>query len=112
VGQDVLKQVVVEGFASESGTYLHNLNLSLERSQSVLCALFGLASPGETALSHAQLQQIRDLFVVGGYSFNNARRTKAESQRVELRLELYALDEPRTSASSNSSESFGSCELR
>lgn len=38
-GQRWLKRVVVEGFADETGSYLHNLNLSLNRSQSVLCVL-------------------------------------------------------------------------
>lgn len=38
-GSSWLKRVVVEGFADERGSYLHNLNLSLQRSQRVLCVL-------------------------------------------------------------------------
>jgi len=34
-----LKRVVVEGFASQTGDYLYNLNLSYLRSQRVLCVL-------------------------------------------------------------------------
>jgi outer membrane protein OmpA-like peptidoglycan-associated protein len=34
-----LKQIVAEGFADQTGTYLYNLNLSLQRSQRVLCVL-------------------------------------------------------------------------
>jgi len=112
LGRTVLKRVAVEGFASETGTYLHNLNLSLERSQSVLCALFAPPASGETALTSDQLTQIRDLFIVGGYSFNNARKTAAESQRVELRLELYAVDEALMRAPIAPAENFGSCELK
>jgi outer membrane protein OmpA-like peptidoglycan-associated protein len=37
LGRKWLKQVVVEGFASPEGDYLYNLNLSLQRSQRVLC---------------------------------------------------------------------------
>lgn len=112
LGRHVLKRVVVEGFASKSGTYLHNLNLSLERSQGVLCALFAPPSPGETPLTNEQLRQIRNLFVVGGYSFNDTRKTSAESRRVELRLDLYALDEVPTHPSSARAGNFGTCELR
>jgi len=112
LGRDVLKRVVVEGFASKSGTYLHNLNLSLERSQSVLCALFARPSSGEIALTADQLSQIRGLFVVGGYSFNDVRKTAAQSQRVELRLQLYALDESRVNSPIAPTDDFGTCELR
>src|SRR5690606_618772 len=34
-----LKRVVVEGFTDKTGSYLHNLNLSLNRSQRVMCVL-------------------------------------------------------------------------
>src|ERR1700689_1674159 len=37
VCQEWLKQSVVEGFASQGGTYLHNLDLSTQRSERVLC---------------------------------------------------------------------------
>jgi outer membrane protein OmpA-like peptidoglycan-associated protein len=112
LGRDVLKRVVVEGFASETGTYLHNLNLSLERSQGVLCALLASPAVSETPLTAEQSRQIRDQFVVGGYSFNNARRTAAESQRVELRLELYGVDEAHVTPPSAPAENFGTCELK
>jgi outer membrane protein OmpA-like peptidoglycan-associated protein len=104
--------VVVEGFASESGTYLHNLNLSLERSQAVLCALFDATNTDSSRLSPDQLRAVRDLFVVGGYSFNDPRATASASQRVELRLEFYAVDERQLARPSVPSGNFGSCELR
>jgi outer membrane protein OmpA-like peptidoglycan-associated protein len=112
LGKRVLKRVVIEGFADQSGTYLYNLNLSLQRSQGVLCALFGAPSANEIALIPEQLGEIRDLFVVGGYSFNNARKTAAESRRVELRLELYAVDEEHLKPPDVAPGNFGECQLR
>ena len=112
VGKKILKRVVVEGFADPTGTYLYNLNLSLQRSQSVLCGLFASPSKAEDALTGDQLGQIRELFVVGGYSFNNARKTAAESRRVELRLELYGVDEEHLQLTGVAAGNFGDCQLR
>ncbi|GFE90622.1 OmpA family protein [Steroidobacter agaridevorans] len=112
VGEKILKRVVVEGFADQSGTYLYNLDLSLRRSQAVLCALFAPPSVEEVPLTDAQLAEIRDLFVVGGYSFNDARLTAEESRRVELRLELYAVGDERVSAPAAPAGDFGVCALR
>jgi outer membrane protein OmpA-like peptidoglycan-associated protein len=112
LGKEVLKRVVIEGFADQTGTYLYNLNLSLQRSQGVLCGLFAKPSISEAALTGDQLGQIRDLFVVGGYAFNNARKTAAESRRVELRLELYGVDEEHLPAPVAPPENFGDCQLR
>jgi outer membrane protein OmpA-like peptidoglycan-associated protein len=111
LGKRILKRVVVEGFADQSGTYLYNLNLSLQRSQAVMCALFAPPAAQEVLLSTKQLTDIRDLFVVGGYSFNDARRTAAESRRVELRLELYALGEDRQVVATVPANDFGACGL-
>jgi outer membrane protein OmpA-like peptidoglycan-associated protein len=93
LGQTVLKRIVVEGFTDTSGTYLSNLNLSLMRSQSVLCALFAQAREG--ALTPPQVEQIRSLFIVGGYSFNQAKLDAEESRRVEFRLEFLGVGEQR-----------------
>jgi outer membrane protein OmpA-like peptidoglycan-associated protein len=112
LGKRILKRVVVEGFADQSGTYLYNLDLSLRRSQAVLCALYTPPSAEEIPLTDAQLADIRDLFVVGGYSFNDARLTAEESRRVELRLELYAVGEDRVSGASAPAGNFGVCALR
>lgn len=38
-GRNWLKRVVAEGFTDDTGSYLFNLNLSLQRSQRVLCVL-------------------------------------------------------------------------
>jgi outer membrane protein OmpA-like peptidoglycan-associated protein len=91
VCQEWLKQIVVEGFASQGGTYLHNLDLSTQRSERVLCTL--LASGGPPALSEADRSLVENLFFAGGYSFNATRETDEESRRIELKLEFYALKE-------------------
>jgi len=116
LGRKWLKQVVVEGFASPEGDYLYNLNLSLERSQRVLCALMAQPSSDETPLRQDQIGQIRDLFLVGGYSFNAAkfdRETNSydASRRVELRLEFLAPNEKRLPVVTAVHERIGKCAL-
>jgi hypothetical protein len=90
-----LRLIVVEGFASRSGTYLHNLDLSTRRSERVLCTLLeaGAAPP----MTEANRQLIQNLFFAGGYSFNTNRNTPEESRRIELKLEFYGLDDARES---------------
>ena len=91
--RDVFKRVIVEGFASQSGTYIYNLNLSLQRAERVLCALLdpAVAHP----LDETDRRDVRNLFLVGGSSFNNLKPTPAESQRIELKLEFLAYGEKR-----------------
>ena len=84
-----LKRVVVEGFADPRGDYLFNLNLSLQRSQRVLCALVGPDSP----LALPQKKEVISLFWVGGYASNVPKVTMKESRRIELRFEYYTPDE-------------------
>jgi len=109
LGKRVLKQVVVEGYTDKTGTYLSNLNLSLQRSQRVLCSMF--ASAGDSLLTEPQKEDIRSLFLVGGYSFNAAKDTDEESRRVEMRIEFLGIDEhrPQTPAEPGN---FGDCALR
>lgn len=94
-GSRWLKQVVVEGFADARGSYLYNLHLSLQRSERVLCAL--LATPaGDSpadALNPSDRQAVRELFLVGGSSFNFQKASQEESRRIELRLEFRDLGE-------------------
>ena len=86
-----LKRFVLEGYASPEGSYLYNLNLSLARSQRVLCVLLDDASA--KAPSQSDRQAVRDMFFVGGSSFNSAILNQPEkSRRVELRLEFKELD--------------------
>jgi outer membrane protein OmpA-like peptidoglycan-associated protein len=109
LGRKVLKRIVVEGYTDRTGTYLSNLNLSLQRSQRVLCAMF--AGSGANLLSEAQKEGVRNLFLIGGYSFNAAKETDEESRRVEMRLEFLGTGEMRP-APVVASGNFGDCALR
>lgn len=84
-----LKRVVVEGFASQTGDYLYNLNLSYLRSQRLLCVL--LDSKASDALASEDRKHVQTLFLVGGSSFNTAAGEASQMRRVELKLEFRAL---------------------
>ncbi|MDR6584548.1 MULTISPECIES: OmpA family protein [Herbaspirillum] len=91
-GRRWMRSVVIEGFTDEDGTYLYNLQLSLDRSRSVVCSLF--QSSGSTdGLTAEQLRKVQELFLVGGYSFNSIKMDKAESRRVEFKIDFWGLDE-------------------
>lgn len=109
LGKRVLKRIVVEGYTDKTGTYLKNLNLSLQRSQRVLCIMFD--TTGANLLSDDQKEQVRSLFLVGGYSFNAAKDTDEESRRVEMRLEFLGIGEQRPTAPALPGN-FGECALR
>jgi outer membrane protein OmpA-like peptidoglycan-associated protein len=109
LGVRVLKRFVVEGYTDKTGSYLSNLNLSLQRSQRVLCTMF--ATSGQNLLDEAQKIEVRDLFLVGGYSFNSAKASDEASRRVEMRLEFLGLDEKRP-AVHDVTGNFGECALR
>ena len=109
IGKSVLKRIVVEGYTDKTGSYLSNLNLSLQRSQKVLCTLF--ATSGQDLLTTNQKDQVRALFFVGGYSFNAAKETDEQSRRVEMRLEFLGVDESREEPPKDVND-FGSCALR
>jgi len=122
-GRKLFRRVVVEGYTSKDGTYLYNLDLSLKRAHSVVCALLDEPKQqGATGLSDDQKRQIRNLFMVGGYSSNALKGTDEDSRRVELKLEFWALDEKEKAAkrddvSSNnatalSEQELGRCQLR
>lgn len=88
-----LKRVVVEGFASKTGDYLFNLNLSYLRSQRVLCAL--LNSQATDALAASDRTLIQTLFLAGGSSFNTASSSASQMRRVEIKLEFRDLESQR-----------------
>jgi outer membrane protein OmpA-like peptidoglycan-associated protein len=111
LGRRWLKRIVVEGFADPRGDYLLNLNLSLQRSERVLCALLAPTGPTERALTTQEKEQVRDLFLVGGYSFNSARKSLEESRRIELRLEFMGVGESRAAVDAASRGDFGSCRI-
>ena len=91
--ESVFKRIIVEGFASRSGTYIYNLNLSLQRAERILCVL--LDPNVKDPLSDEDRTLVRNLFLVGGSSFNSLKESDAESQRIELRLEFLGYKEPR-----------------
>jgi outer membrane protein OmpA-like peptidoglycan-associated protein len=93
LGRKWLKQIVIEGYADTKGSYLYNLYLSLQRSYWVMCSLVDQRMNAKLGLSDAQLQQVRELFLAGGVSFNDAKESDAESRRVELRLQFYTRKE-------------------
>lgn len=111
LGLKVLKEVVVDGFTDKTGSYLSNLDLSLQRSQRVLCALFGRPAGDERPMTPEELEQVRALFVVGGYSFNAAKDTDEQSRRVEMRLQFLGVREKRKSTENTQQGNFGSCAL-
>jgi len=111
LGKKWLKRIVVEGFADQRGNYLLNLNLSLQRAQRVLCVLLAPSPAQEHTLSPDELEQIRELFLVGGYSFNSAKASMEESRRIELRLEFLGLDEARPKADEIPRGDFGACRI-
>jgi hypothetical protein len=90
-GKKWFKQVLIEGFTDTDGSYLYNLHLSLQRSEWVMCTMLDDRSTSTTGLSLEQKRQIRELFLAGGVSFNNAKDSKEASRRVELRLQFYGL---------------------
>lgn len=109
LGKRILKRIVVEGYTDKTGSYLSNLNLSLQRSQRVLCAMF--STTGKNLLSTTEKGYVRNLFLVGGYSFNAARATDEESRRVEMRLEFLGVNDKRVEVD-DKTPNFGECALQ
>lgn len=87
-GKKWFKRAVVEGYASRTGTYLYNLNLSLERSERVLCELLRENSSSQSTLSEVDRKLIATKFFVGGASFNSLRSTDDDSRRIEFKIEF------------------------
>ena len=111
LGKRVLKEIVVDGFTDKKGSYLSNLDLSLQRSQRVLCALFARPGASEQAMTPEQLELTRTLFVVGGYSFNAQKETDEESRRVEMRLQFLDVREKRKPGEGVAPTNVGTCAL-
>lgn len=87
------KRAVVEGYSSQTGKYLFNLNLSLERSERVICELLRAPSPGEEPISDEDRKLIATKFFVGGASFNSLKPTADDSRRIEFKLEFKSRQE-------------------
>ena len=100
-GRKWFNQVVIEGFTDTDGSYLYNLDLSLKRSEWVMCMLLDPRRNTDLQLSPMQLQRVRDLFLAGGVSFNDPKDSDAASRRVELRLQFYTRKEKEEAAISS-----------
>ena len=107
LGQRWVQRVVVEGFTDPRGDYLYNLNLSLQRAQRVLCALVD-ESDSASSLTAEQRIAVRDIFAVGGFSFNDQRESLDASRRIELRIEFGPRPAPSTRTDA---VAFGTCRL-
>ena len=94
-GKHWFKRAVVEGYASQTGKYLFNLNLSLERSERVICELLRDPNNGQAVLSEDDRKLIATRFFVGGASFNSLRSTADDSRRIEFKLEFKSRQERR-----------------
>ncbi len=110
LGHQWLKRISVEGFADARGSYLHNLNLSLQRSERVLCALLAPAGVAD-ALTTEDRRLVREIFLVSGASFNAPKASADESRRIELKLEFLERDESRPPLRHATSEEDSRCPL-
>lgn len=109
IGRKWIRRIVVEGFTDQDGTYLYNLGLSLERSKRVVCVLFAPPFKDEVPLTEEQKLQIRNLFLVGGYSFNSMKASKEESRRIEFKVDFWSIDEERPVPPELESKEYGRC---
>ncbi len=110
LGMTVLKDFLVVGYTDKNGSYLYNLDLSLQRSQRVLCVMF--ATSGPDLLSDLQKEEVKKLFLVGGYSANAAQVDDEKSRRVEIKMEfLDFLEMGKERKSSLAAGNYGDCRL-
>ena len=90
-----------------------NLDLSLKRSKEVVCELAKKDPDGSGGLSTEYKDQVKNLFLVGGFSFNSQKKSDEESRRAELKLEFWQLgdDKKRQEESTIdlSGKDFGLC---
>ncbi len=107
------RRVIVEGYTSKTGNYMTNLDLSLKRSKEVVCELAKTDSDGSGGLSLEDKNEVKSLFLVGGFSFNSQKRSDEESRRAELKLEFWQLgDDKKRQEESEinlSGKDFGVC---
>lgn len=116
LGKKWFKRVIVEGYASRRGRYLMNLNLSMKRSYWVMCLLADPQMNTSLQLTPKQAQRVRELFRVGGASFNKPKESEEKSRRVEFQLEFhqnaYGHGEPPDSLMGAIEEGIDPCDLR
>ena len=107
------RRVMVEGYTSKTGDYMTNLRLSLERSKEVVCELAKTELDGTGGLSTSDKNLVKNLFFVGGFSFNSQKKSDDDSRRAELKLEFWQLGDDAKRQEEQSvdlaEKSFGSC---
>ncbi|MBF0262711.1 MAG: OmpA family protein, partial [Magnetococcales bacterium] len=81
-GERWMERVHIEGYTDAAGSYLYNVDLSLKRAQSVLCALLSVDLPPE------KLRRLQELLIIDGASVTAIKSSPEESRRVEMRLEF------------------------
>ncbi|MBF0340777.1 MAG: OmpA family protein [Magnetococcales bacterium] len=81
-GERWMERVHIEGYTDAAGSYLYNVDLSLKRAQSVLCALLTVDLPPE------KLRRLQELLIIDGASVTAIKSSPEESRRVEVRLEF------------------------
>lgn len=106
-----IKRYVVEGYTDKTGTYLFNLDLSLKRSESLICVLLAKDQNSDFILKEDELSQIRDMFMIGGFAFNNPKDTEKESRRIEIRMEFWEVNEKKDPPK-DYNPPFGECSLK
>ncbi len=87
-GRGLLTRVDVEGFASSTGDYFTNLDLSLRRSEVLMCTVLSGRTVVPGQLSRQDQEGTATLFAIGGRSSNDLKPTEAQSRRIELSLQF------------------------
>ena len=105
-----LKNITVVGYTDPAGSYLFNLDLSARRSERLMCALLDPAQRG-AEMTAAEVQAIRRLVKVGGYSVGEQKQNAQKSRRLALELHFYGLDEPHIPSHTQESPT-GACPLQ
>ncbi|MEO5362403.1 MAG: OmpA family protein [Magnetococcus sp. DMHC-8] len=101
-----LKRIHIEGYTDATGSYLYNVNLSLNRAQAVVCALFSAELPG------SRLDRLRQLLIIDGASVTGIKQSAEESRRVEVRLEFRQADDLGTDTLPPVDMPIGRCAIR
>ena len=60
-----------------------------------MCSMLANKANPDKALTPVQQKLVRELFLAGGVSFNNAKESKEASRRIELRMQFYGLKDDR-----------------
>lgn len=86
-----MERVHIEGYTDAVGSYLYNVDLSLKRAESVLCALLS------ADLSPDKLRRLQELLIIDGASVTAIKASPEESRRVEVRLEFRRVGDAKRS---------------